>query len=196
MKKRLIINTIVLFLILSSCAVAQRKQVTIDRQEARKAYLLLNEIRKNPERYAKELGLRDVRQVSRTALKWDDRLARAAERRAHDMAMRNYFDHVSPDGLGANYYINASGYSLNPDWLKDRRANNFESIAANHPTASDGIKAFIIGHSSPGFMHRKHVLGMDAWNGSLKDIGIGFARVPQGSTYKTYLCVIIAKHDW
>lgn len=196
MGTRLLIKTIILFFVLSSCATAQRKQVSIDRQEARKAYLLLNDIRKNPEKYAKELGLRDVKQVTRATLQWNNQLAKAAEKRAYDMAMRNYFDHVSPDGFGPNYYINEEGYTLSPDWLKDRRANNFESIAANHPTASDGIKAFIIGHNSPGFMHRKHVLGLDAWNGSLKDIGIGFARIPNGSTYKTYLCVIIAKHDW
>lgn len=183
-------------LLVISCAVTPRKEVVVDRQEAKKAYQLLNDIRLQPQKYIGELGLRDVRGITRTALRWDDRLAKVAELRARDMADRNYFDHVNPDGIGPNYYINAAGYTLNPDWLKDQKANHFESIAANHPTASAGIKAFIIGHNSPGFMHRKHVLGMDAWNSSLTDIGIAFARVPQGSTYKTYLCVIIAKHDW
>lgn len=138
----------------------------------------------------------DASKVSNTQLNWNDKLAKAAEFRAKDMANRDYFEHITPEGIGPNYYISKAGYYLNADWLKDIKANNFESIAANHATAVDAIKAFIIGKDSPGFMHRKHILGMDNWYGSLYDIGIGFAKVAEGSTYKTYLCVLIAKHDW
>jgi uncharacterized protein YkwD len=164
--------------------------------QAKEAYALLNDIRMNPKKYAKVLGISDISKVTSTKLVWNDVLAQVAESRAYDMADQNYFDHVSPKGLGPNHYIAKAGYSLNSDWLKKSAANNFESIAANHPTASDGIKAFVIGKNSPGFMHRKHVLGMDEWNGSLVDIGIGFVRVPVGSRYTSYLCVLIAKHDW
>lgn len=175
---------------------AQKKNITVDKKEARKAFELLNDIRMNPRKYAKELRLSNTKQVKNTRLVWNEQLAKAAEFRAYDMANRNYFDHVTPEGIGPNYYIQKAGYYLNPDWLKKLSANNFESIAANHPTAEAGIKAFIIGKNSPGLRHRTHVLGMDEWNGSLTDIGIGFVRVPNGSQYKTYLCVIIAKHDW
>src|SRR5690606_3480351 len=125
-----------------------------------------------------------------------DQLAKVAEERAKDMARRIYFDHADPSGYGPNYHINKDGYYLNPDSQKIKSINNFESIGANHETAIDGIKSFIICRASSGFMHRKHVLWMDEWNGSLKDIGIGFVRVKRGAAYKTYLCVIIAKHDW
>ncbi|WP_149524209.1 CAP domain-containing protein [Sphingobacterium hotanense] len=173
-----------------------QKNIKLDRSEAKKAYEYLNKIRSNPEKYRRALQISNIKQVTRTKLVWNKDLAKVAEYRAYDMANRNYFDHTNPEGIGPNYYIQKAGYDLNKDWLKRRSNNNFESIAANHASGVDAIEAFIIGHGSPGKMHRKHLLGMDQWNGSLKDVGIGFARVPRGSTYKTYICVIIAKHDW
>lgn len=169
---------------------------TIDRNEAREAYLLLNQIRANPRAFAKELNLDPRMPLTKAPLHWNDTLARIAEARAYDMATRDYFDHTDPDGNGVNYHINRGGYWLNPDWLKDRRANNFESIAANYETATAGIKSLILGKNSPMLFHRKHLLGMDEWNHTLHDIGIGFVRRDSGSQYKTYLCVIIAKHTW
>ena len=186
-----------LLILLVATAHGQTNRIVVVKSEAKDAYRLLNEIRMNPEHYIGELQIGSVIQkVKRTELRWNNNLARVAERRALDMAQRNYFDHTDPDGIGPNHHIHRGGYKLNTDWLKRLDANNFESIAANHPTASDGIKAFIIGKSSPGFMHRKHMLGLDEWNASLVDIGIGFVRSPVGSKYKTYLCVLIAKHDW
>lgn len=191
------ILSIFVMLLLMTNSYAQRKKITVDRAAAKEAFAYLQAFRDNPKKMMRALGVRfGAKQVSTIRLRWDDDLAKAAERRARDMAERNYFDHTSPEGIGPNHYIVKAGYALNSDWLKQRSANNFESIAANHPTAVDGIKAFIIGKGSPGFMHRKHVLGLDAWNGSLQDIGIGFVRISEGATYKTYLSVIIAKHDW
>lgn len=168
----------------------------VQRKEAKQAFHYINAFRANPEKYVTELGLSGLSGVTSTPLKWNRTLARIAEQRAIDMARRDYFDHVDPDGYGPNYHIHTGGYALNPDWVKNRRTNNFESIGANHSSALEGVQAFIIGKGSPGFMHRKHLLGMDDWNGSLEDIGIGFVRVPKGARYKSYLCVLIAKHDW
>ncbi|QQT37369.1 CAP domain-containing protein [Sphingobacterium spiritivorum] len=176
--------------------VAQAQRITTERDEAKDAYVLLNDIRSNPSKYRKQLGISDIQNVTRKALVWNKQLAKVAEERAYDMAKRDYFDHITPDGVGVNVQIADGGYTLNKDWLKNVKANNFESIAANHPSAVEGIRALIIGKGSPGFMHRKHLLGMDKWNGSLQDIGIGYVRIPSGATYKSYLCVIIAKHDW
>lgn len=169
---------------------------TVDRSEAKTAFALLNRIRQNPQAYQRELGLNTLTSITKTPLRWNATLAKVAEARALDMARRDYFDHTDPDGIGPNHHIHQAGYSLNPDWLKRKNANNFESIGANHPSAVEGIKAMVIGRNSPGLGHRKHLLGMDEWNGSLHDIGIGYVRSPSGSTYKSYLCVIIAKHDW
>lgn len=183
-----------IFSLVAHVALAQR--ITTERDEAKDAYVLLNDIRSNPSKYRKQLGISDIQNVTRKALVWNKQLAKVAEERAYDMAKRDYFDHITPDGVGVNVQIADGGYTLNKDWLKNVKANNFESIAANHPSAVEGIRALIIGKGSPGFMHRKHLLGMDKWNGSLQDIGIGYVRIPSGATYKSYLCVIIAKHDW
>ncbi len=191
-----IIVCLAVFWLFSAFSVAIPNRPRIDRQEARSAFTLLNKIRQNPRAYQRELRLSPRASITRTPLRWNDTLAKVAEMRAVDMAKRDYFDHTDPDGYGPNYHISRAGYVLNPDWLKRKNANNFESIGANHPTAADGIKAMIIGQNSPGFGHRKHLLGMDEWNASLRDIGIGYVRVPSGSTYRSYLCVIIAKHDW
>lgn len=169
---------------------------TADRSEARNAYELLNHIRQHPERYRQALGLNPREALTKRPLRWNDTLARVAEARARDMAMRDYFDHVDPEGYGPNYHINQAGYTLNPDWLKEKKANNFESIAANYASASDGIRGLILGKGQAVKYHRRHLLGMDKWNHSLTDIGIGYVRMASGSQYKSYLCVIIAKHDW
>lgn len=176
---------------------AQTKQVQVNKKQAQEAYAYLNSFRDNPAQLMRELGIKfDISKVSKVQLRWNAQLAKVAEFRASDMAKRNYFDHVSPEGLGPNQYIHQYGYKLHKDWLQKPSANFFESIGANHDTAIEGIKAFIIGKGSPGYMHRKHVLGMDDWNASLYDIGIGFVQVEKGFPYKTYLCVIIAKHEW
>lgn len=168
----------------------------IDRAEGKEAFRYINEFRANPKKYSKKLDIRISSGVNNKPLRWNAKLAKVAEQRAMDMAKRDYFDHVDPDGFGSNYHIHHGGYSLNPDWIKDVRTNNFESIGANHDSAVAGVQAFIIGRGSPGFMHRRHILGMDSWNASLYDIGIGFVRRANGSSYKSYLCVLIAKHDW
>lgn len=172
------------------------QRVTVDHRQAKEAYELLNKIRTNPERYKKELRLFNLHKIKRTQLKWNKQLAEVAEYRAKDMAKRSYFDHVSPEGYGPNYFIVEAGYSLNSTWLAKRSANNFESIAANRASATDGIKALIIGKEAPGYHHRTHLLGMDEWNSSLYDIGIGYVKCKGRRPYESYLVVIIAKHDW
>ncbi len=174
----------------------QAQQIQVEQAEAQAAFNLLNQIRAHPEQFEQALGITSIELVSRKPLVWNNKLAKVALDRVKDMAKRNYFDHINPNGIGPNFYINREGYSLNPAWLTKKEANNFESIAANWPSAIEAIQGLIIGKNSPGFMHRKHLLGMDEWNGSLQDIGIAYIRVPAGSQYKSYLCVIIAKHDW
>ncbi|WP_294185622.1 CAP domain-containing protein [uncultured Sphingobacterium sp.] len=175
-------------------ALAQR--VVVDHRQAREAYELLNNIRTNPEKYTKELNLFNLQKIKRTKLNWNKQLAEVAVYRAKDMAKRSYFDHVSPEGYGPNYFIEEAGYKLNSEWLSKRSANNFESIAANRASATAAVKALIIGKESPGYHHRTHLLGMDQWNASLYDIGIGYVECKGAKPYESYLVVIIAKHDW
>lgn len=83
---------------------------TVDKDEAQKAYLFLNKVRANVSTYAKELQLPGGIKISTHALVWNDTLARVAETKALDMANRNYFSHVDPDGYGMNHYINKAGF--------------------------------------------------------------------------------------
>lgn len=173
-----------------------KSDIVIDKNEAKNAYQFLQEIRANPARFHKELQLEKDIKVSPVKLVWNDTLARVAAEKAYDMAKRDYFDHVDPEGFGINYHINKSGYTLNPDWVKNKADNAFESITSNYFTGKEAIKALIIDEGVPSLGHRIHLLGLNTWNASLKDIGIGFVKRESGSKYQTYVCVIIAKHNW
>ena len=187
-----------LLVILLFCFASFQKinEVTIEKKEAQDAFVLLTDIRNNPDKYYEELNFEKGLKVSKIKLKWNDTLAKIAETKAYDMANRNYMGHVDPDGYGMNYFIKKSGYKLQPKWTVEKSANYFESLAANTYSGIESIKVLVTDQNTPSLGHRKHLLGLDTWNASLTDIGIGFSRRESGSTYKTYTCVIIAKHDW
>jgi uncharacterized protein YkwD len=172
------------------------KTIEVDKEEARNAFAFLNEIRANPGNYYKELNYSKNLKVSAVKLQWNDTLARVAEAKARDMAERNYFAHVDPDRKGINYLIHRAGYKLNTDWFKNKSDNNFESLTANINTGKAAIEILIIDEGVKSFGHRKHLLGLDQWNSTLRDAGIGFVRCSSGCEYQSYVCVIIAKHDW
>ncbi|THU35900.1 CAP domain-containing protein [Niastella caeni] len=165
------------------------------KEEAQQAFQLLNTIRSNPEKYYKELHLNAKLTITKKALRWNDTLAKVAEAKALDMAKRNYFNHVNPDGYGINYFIQQSGYKLNADWLKDKKENFFESLATGHDSGTEAIKSLIIDAGDASKGHRDHLLGIGDWDASLYDIGIGFVKC-DGGKYQSYTCIIIAKHDW
>lgn len=195
MKKKLILISLFLPLIISFSA---DEGIIINKEEAQKAYILLNKVRMNQNDYYRDFQFDKNIKVTKKPLVWNDTLARVAEARAYDMAKSNYFSHVNPDGYGVNYYINKSGYKLNPDWLKTKNLNYFESLAAGSIDGQDAIRQLIIDEDDAknGYRHRIHLLGLDEWSSSLKDIGIGFVSRESGSEYQTYICVIIAKHNW
>jgi uncharacterized protein YkwD len=165
------------------------------KEEAQQAYEYLNTIRSNPENYYKTLHLNGSLSITRTHLRWNDTLAKVAEAKAMDMARRNYFGHVNPDGLGINYFIQQSGYSLNPAWTKNKNENYFESLSAGSATGKEAIETLIMDEGDPSYGHRDHLLGIGSWDASLADIGIGFVKCDAGK-YQSYACVIIAKHNW
>ncbi len=184
-----------IFLFLSFFIFVKATPPEIDKQEAKKAYLLLNKIRTDPASFTAEMPfLAEIEK--KTALKWNDTLAAVAEAKALDMATRKYIGHVDPDGYGMNYYINKAGYKLKAKWLSTKEANYFESISAGAPNGEAAIRNLVIDKNVPSLGHRKHLLGLDEWNASMADIGIGYARPIGSAPYKSYVCVIIAKHDW
>jgi uncharacterized protein YkwD len=172
----------------------QKAKAPLERAEARKAFEYLNKIRKEPAKFSKEIGV-DLREVMpRDALTWNDILAKVAENKALDMANRNYFDHVSPDGFGINVQIHEAGYKLPNEWVKDRGQNFFESINAGSASGRAAIQALILDKEVAGAGHRRHLLGMTDFYGKCTDIGIGFARRTQ-SNYRTYMCIIVARKE-
>jgi uncharacterized protein YkwD len=155
------------------------------KEEALKAYQYLNEVRQRPSAFSEEIGV-DLSYVQAlSALTWSDELAQAAEKKALDMAKRDYFDHVNPEGYGMNYWIVKAGYKL-PD---------FESIQAGLSSGVEAIKNLILdeGANPPG--HRNHLLGILPFWSNCTDVGIGIARDPD-SEYEYYTCVLVAKHDF
>lgn len=167
----------------------------MDKKEGQAAFVLLNKIRQNPQSFKDSFPFSVAKIQARPALIWNDTLAAVAERKALDMATRNYIAHVDRNGYGINYHISKAGYTLHPDWLKDKRANFFESINAGAASGEEAVRMLIVDAGVPGLNHRKHLLGMDDWSASLVDIGIGFVRTNKVMPYQSYTCVIIAKHQ-
>lgn len=186
-------NIIVFFLfILCFSGIAQ----TINREEAKKAFERLNDIRKDPGAYSKKLKVNLDNVKPRHALKWNDTLAKVAEAKAMDMAKRKYFRHIDPDGNGINIKIHNAGYKLPQSWIKDKKNNFFESIAAGVDGGAAIIDYLIIDSGTPSLGHRKHLLAIEEFYANCYDIGIGYVDNATKSPYSTYICVIIAKHDF
>ncbi len=168
---------------------------TLDKIEAQKAFALLNYIRTNPDKYYVQLHFPKNTKVKRTKLIWNDTLAKVAEAKAMDMAHKNYFAHVDKKGYGINYYINKAGYTLPPEWLKNKKDNFFESIYDGSGDGEEAIKTLIIDKGIPSLGHRKHLLGLEDWNAALADIGIGYARTSKDDQDFVYVSVVIATHN-
>ena len=184
---------LLIILTLLSCSKIRAQEVL--REEARKAFEYLNKIRQSPAAFNDSVGV-DLGYVKpRQELQWDDILARVAEEKAYDMAEREYFSHVDPDGNGINILIKEAGYELPVDWVRDVTNNYFESIQAGAPTGQDVINDLIRdeGTNPPG--HRNHLLGIEYFWSSCVDTGIGMVK-KEGSLYGYYTCIIIAKHDF
>lgn len=173
------------------------KKAKLNKAEAQHAFQYLNQVRIKPAKFQQKFPFLLNHKIRKTALAWNEQLAKVAETKALDMANRKYFAHVDPEGYGMNYYIHKGGYKLHKDWLKNKRSNNFESLAYGLKDGESTINTLLIDKGIPGLGHRKHLLGIGDWNSSLTDIGIGFASIERDAgQLETYVCIIIAKHDW
>lgn len=203
--KRIIYTALIYFFGLALLTSSQKTETSVNASqqtttcvgELKAAFDYLNAVRANPAAYSEEIGVDLSGVEARPALVWNETLAKVAKEKADDMAARNYFAHVNPEGYGMNYFINKAGYTLEPSWVEKVSNNFFESLSAG----VEGGKAFIIqlindgGASNAQAGHRRHLLGMDDFWKSCVDIGIGRA-YNENSTYRYYTCVIIAKHTF
>jgi uncharacterized protein YkwD len=113
-------------------------------------------------------------------------LAQVARERAKDMGVRNYFDHVNPDGFGPNYLVNQAGFELPAWYLGSVTANYIESIAAGYLDSGATWQAWM--QSPP---HLRHLLGTDSFYAEQVEFGIGYVEVP-GSRFLRYWVVLTA----
>ena len=90
-------------------------------------------------------------------LKVESHLELAAQKHAEDMANRNFFDHVNPDGLAPTDRIRNSGYPMTGSWATG------ENIAKGQPTAQDVMNSWM---NSPG--HKANIL-----SSNFKELGVG-----------------------
>lgn len=165
--------------------------------EALDAFDYLNEIRGNPAAFSDEIGISLSYVKNRDNLVWNEMLAQAAVEKAADMAGREYFAHVDPDGYGMNYHINKAGYELRADWLNPKSGNFFESIYYEFGINEAGegrraVKSLILDKNTNPPGHRNHLLGIEDFWADCRDCGIGIVRT--GS--KVYVSILIARHDF
>ena len=120
----------------------------------------------------------------RAFLAIDPILSQVARERAIDMAKRKYFDHINPDGHGANYLVRKAGYVLPSSFPAD--GNNLESIAAGQPDAATAWSDWM---GSPD--HKRHLLAEIAFFAAQTSYGVGYYEDP-GSPYRYYWVVITA----
>jgi uncharacterized protein YkwD len=166
---------------------------TVDKEEAKKAFDYLNQIRQNPKNYSKEIGsfMRSIKPMP--VLIWNDTLAQVAEEKALDMAEKDYFAHINKKGEGINVLINRGGYSLPKDFYKKKTNNFFESIATGQTDGVAAINDLIRDKGINPPAHRQHLLGLTPFWAECFDIGIGFIRTDNPQK-PTYICIIIARH--
>jgi hypothetical protein len=123
----------------------------------------------------------------RAVLRCNPLLAQVAKERAEDMAARNYYDHVNPDGFGPNFLVRAAGYPLPGNYSSNPASNNIESIGAGNQNAASMWSSFL---ASPA--HRAHLLGEISFYQEQIEYGVGYAYA-EGSAYTHYWVIITAK---
>jgi uncharacterized protein YkwD len=177
-----------------SFAQQQSDPARLDRNEAKKAFAYLNDIRRDPAAHGREAGADLTAIKARPPLVWNAILAKVAEAKALDMATRDYTAHVTPEGVGINRLIHEAGYQLAAYLRRDKKDNYFESLAWGALSGKGAIRLLILDKVDANLGHRKHLLGLDKFHTDSRDAGIGFARAPTGR-YEAYVCVIIARHE-
>ena len=125
-------------------------------------------------------------QRNKGAMHLDERLVMVARARAMDMAKRDYFNHVNPDGNGPNFLVRTAGYALPASYSTDRKANNIESIGGGYMSAQECWSELL--KSSP---HRTHLLAQESFYRDQTSYGIGHYYDPN-TTYWHYWVIITA----
>ena len=114
-------------------------------------------------------------------------LVHVAREKAKDMATRDNFDHVTPDGLGPNYLARQGGVRLPDFYSTDITSNNIESIAAGYKSADSVWKGLL---NSAG--HRAHLLAEEGFYAEQTEYGIGHYYLAENNLYRHYWVIMTA----
>ena len=121
-------------------------------------------------------------QQRRPAMHLNPLLCKIARLRAADMAQRNYFSHVTPEGTGPNQNLVNQGYAL-PGYALGA-TNSVESVFMGN--GQFGTPKFTVDSWLKSPVHRPDVFGQTAFTASKSEIGIGKA-VGRGYSYYVFL---------
>ena len=110
-------------------------------------------------------------------------LSWVARAMAEDMAARDYFDTVNPNGLGPNYLVREAGYVLPDYYSKQVDANHIASIGAGLGTAE---QMWLTQAES------EHLRGATQFYVDQTEFGVGYAYNPN-SKFKHYWVTLIAQ---
>jgi hypothetical protein len=130
------------------------------------------------------LLLRDSRQLHRE-LNCNLNLVKAAESKALEMGVREYFAHCNPEGVCSNTIAIAGGCRL-PSFYTPN-GNNIESLAAG----SDSVELIFMALAASG-LHANHIFGLHEFFRTQDQIGIGIENVV-GSPFEWYYVVLIGE---
>lgn len=131
--------------------------------------------------------LTGAREQRRPVLRRNPVLDSVARARAWDMAVRGYFAHVTPEGIGPNTLVERAGYALPATYDHARSGNNIESAAGGYASARTAWSYFM-----GSTHHRTHLLGLTPVFAAQTEFGIGYAWRPN-SRYGHYWVVLIAR---
>jgi len=123
----------------------------------------------------------------RPRLTWNPILAKVARERAWDMAIRGYFAHVTPEGVGPNTLVERAGYVLPAAYDHALSGNNIETAAKGYASARTAWR-----HWMGSAAHRSHLLGLDPEQRKQSEFGIGYAQRP-GNRFDAFWVVLIAE---
>jgi hypothetical protein len=124
----------------------------------------LNDARANPAAYGASIGLDLSGVAPAPPLAFNTLLIQAARLHSLDMFNRNYFEHVTPEGLGPSDRIKAAGF---------RAVASAESISEGFPGVTSSLQSLIVDFGIPNLGHRRHLLALDSNFRKQNQVGIG-----------------------
>jgi uncharacterized protein YkwD len=127
--------------------------------------------------------------VERTALEWDDQLAKLAQAHSEDMAKRKYFKHVTPEGLTPMKRAEAAGYNTCQLMGENIYQNNLYSRVITEKKRTtydwnsiDQIASTTVKNWMQSEGHRQNLLEK---NYTKEGIGVAIDEADEGKVYIT-----------